>query len=311
MPPNQLNHFATNHGGSSQERRTASPDSDEKGRNGKRPRLNSPPDPLLLPPACRRLVDFYDPFTGGEDFRGRTLDSILEWTDDDLEVSHDYIQTLFPLPEGSLVNGMAPVLDEETTLYFRARPDLKDNMRRALTRILSFYGFDITWEKTDNPSGSDVVNEKEAGGPSQNIIVEPKKSAKAGFKHWLKPLDHNHLRITRILRSLRVLGLKPEAQAFYDALISTNDGYGKVRQSSLQFWKRAMENPLYLAPDGTEVEWLEIYELPDDKRLSPRQKAIEEANKKGEVEDEEEALELSEKSPSKADDKATPDHKEM
>ena len=62
--------------------------------------------------------------------------------------------------------------------------------------------------------------------------------------------DHNHLRITRILRSLRVLGLEAEAKAFYDALTEVFDASkGHIGQKSMMFWTRAVSRPLHLAPD--------------------------------------------------------------
>jgi hypothetical protein len=45
------------------------------------------------------LISFYD--GSGTDGRGRTLAQILDWDADKLESRHDYIQTLFPLPEES------------------------------------------------------------------------------------------------------------------------------------------------------------------------------------------------------------------
>jgi hypothetical protein len=77
----------------------------------------------------------------GGDVRGRMLSDILEWSDSKLEASHDYIQTLFPLPEESQINWSAAIIDREVFDAFRARPELRENLRAALTRMLSFYGF--------------------------------------------------------------------------------------------------------------------------------------------------------------------------
>jgi hypothetical protein len=61
-------------------------------------------------------------------------------------------------------------------------------------------------------------------------------------------MDHNHLRITRIIRSLRVLGLEDEAHAFRAALeeYSTQAGY-----RSREYWRRAAQRSLNLRPDMT------------------------------------------------------------
>lgn len=43
---------------------------------------------------------------------------------------------------------------------------------------------------------------------------------------WAASFDHNHLRITRILKSLRIFGLRAHAQAFFDALVCEMDLFG-------------------------------------------------------------------------------------
>ena len=50
------------------------------------------------------IIRFYDPDVCAKDALGRQLDEILAWPDSKLESSHDYIQMLFPLPEGSPYN---------------------------------------------------------------------------------------------------------------------------------------------------------------------------------------------------------------
>lgn len=85
------------------------------------------------------LIAFFEG-TGG-DFRGRKFSDILEWSDNELEASHDYIQTLFPLPEASQINWSATIIDRKVFDAFRAQPELREKLRAALTRMLSFYGF--------------------------------------------------------------------------------------------------------------------------------------------------------------------------
>jgi len=67
------------------------------------------------PQPSTSLVAFYD--GTGTDGRGRTLEQILEWRATRLEQSHDYIQTLFPLPEASGVNFSAPLIDKQVHCY--------------------------------------------------------------------------------------------------------------------------------------------------------------------------------------------------
>lgn len=71
-------------------------------------------------------------------------------------------------------------------------------------------------------------------------------------KNWVMRFNHNHLRITRIIRSLRVLGLETEAENFYLALAEVHEHTGRISETSLMYWTRAVKRPLYLAPDDEE-----------------------------------------------------------
>ncbi|KAI5921988.1 opioid growth factor receptor conserved region-domain-containing protein [Camillea tinctor] len=203
--------------------------------------MATPPRPSK--PSLRRLINFYDPAVQGPDARGRTLEQILAWDDAQLERAHDYIQLVFPLPEGSVFSLAAPILDEATFLHWRARPELQDAMRRVLARMLRFYGLAIRWEED-----------------GKRVVVTEGRNFEENRHRWVCRGSHNHMRITRILRSLRVLGLGREAEAFYGALREVCDKWGSIGDLSREFWERAVSEPLYVAPDGEEVEWLEKYD---------------------------------------------------
>jgi hypothetical protein len=78
-------------------------------------------------------------------------------------------------------------------------------------------------------------------------------------ENWDTRFDHNHLRITRIIRCLRVLGFEDEAKAFHKTLEATTM---KVSYRSREFWRRAAERALNLRPD------LDIYDE-DDTTIGP------------------------------------------
>ena len=185
------------------------------------------------------IVQFYDPYIQAKDRRGRTRSSIIAWSDDELEYHHDYIQLLFPLPEGSPFNPSAPVIDEATFNAFRSRLELQTQLRASLQRMLHFYGFQFASE-----TGSSV-------GDSQESQVLNGSNYPEASRNWVRKFNHNHLRITRILRSLRVLGLEKEAREFFKALERVYEG-GKIGQKSMMFWTRAIERPLYLAPEDED-----------------------------------------------------------
>ena len=186
------------------------------------------------------IVRFYDPNIQAKDRRGRTRSSIVAFSDDELEYHHDYIQILFPLPEGSPFNPAAPVIDEATFYAFRSRSDLQAELRSSLKRMLHFYGFELSRGSTGS-------------GAEQDLEISKGTDYHEASKNWNRKFTHNHLRITRILRSLRVLGLEKEARKFFTALKHVYED-GKISQKSMMFWTRAVERPLYLAPEDDDDE---------------------------------------------------------
>ena len=159
------------------------------------------------------------------DHRGRYLHEIQEWPDDQLEGVHDYIQWLFPLPERSGFNMAAPVLTREDIQEFRTRPDLQEHLRVSLLRMMNFYGFEAR-------SGEHIT-----------VTRAPNLEAKATI--WLSPSNHNHLRITRILRCLTVLGLEAEATAFLNCLSEIykdeqNKPLPAISEETMDYWREAV-----------------------------------------------------------------------
>ena len=170
-----------------------------------------------------RLTRF---FAGGEDDQGRTFDEILGWEDARLEMVHDYIQWIFPLPERSGANPWAPVLDAETIAEIRGSAEMQERLRAGFLRMLVFYGFAL--------KGGAV-----SGGPR----------FAAASRNWLHAGNHNHLRLTRMMRSLRVLGLEREARTLWEALRSLYEsesaaGRRTITAETFAFWRQAATAPL-------------------------------------------------------------------
>jgi len=157
---------------------------------------------------------------------GYTLRGIWNWNDQDLEYRHDYIQWLFPLPNLSREVPNSPVIDEEEMRQFRTDGSLKERMRGSFQRMLAFYGF-----KT-------MTN---ANGTSGVIAAEdfPQKAV-----NWLTPGNHNYKRISRILRSLRLLGLKEECISFYQALRAVyKTSFPVIGSRAMSYWHTAAGAP--------------------------------------------------------------------
>jgi hypothetical protein len=84
---------------------------------------------------------------------------------------------------------------------------------------------------------------------------------RTNFRNWAVRFDHNHLRITRILRCLRILGLQKECDAFFEALKTVfEDPTFNISERSMMYWRRAVTRPLYIAPDDDRIEWLKEWE---------------------------------------------------
>jgi hypothetical protein len=182
------------------------------------------------------VVRFYDPRVPGRDNNGRTLQKILGYNDVQLEYDHTYIQTLFPLPEASRFNYAAPIVDRATFDTFRARAELRGRLKLSFERLLRFYGLQLL----------------EVG--NGEVKVTPADNWTMASRRWVVRVNHNHMRITRIIRSLRVLGLEKEAKSFWAMLQDVNNlaERDRIGESSLMFWRRAAERPLYLAPEDEE-----------------------------------------------------------
>ena len=60
--------------------------------------------------------------------------------------------------------------------------------------------------------------------------------------HWIKAYDHNHLRISRAIKSLRLLVSQDTAKAFLNSVFDiTGDRVNVVRQDAIGFWKSGVE----------------------------------------------------------------------
>lgn len=126
---------------------------------------------------------------------------LMHFTDDQLEFKHDYIQYAFPIKTPSGFNPIAPILSKKEIKWINGENGLKAriNLKNMFIRMLQFYGFTLI----ETP---------------EIIKCEYSSAFSERAKNWLTPNNHNFLRITRILISLRLLGLPEYAMAFYRIL---------------------------------------------------------------------------------------------
>ena len=138
----------------------------------------------------------------GKDFKGRTLESIWSFSDEDIERTHDFIQILFPLnkPSESAFHGY--YLDSEDLIeQIRSNTIARENILKSSNWYLSFL--------------------------TRNVWL------------WNRNYDHNQLRITRVIECLRLLISEDEADKFYNDVLKIIKDNNKVNQTSLNFWKNA------------------------------------------------------------------------
>lgn len=170
-----------------------------------------------------QLIDFYR--GDGTDTEGRTFDQVLSWDDHQLEITHDFIQWLFPTRLPSGFNPDAPLLTEADIEAFRSDSFLRNRMRLAFDRFASFMGLKVSGPAGGTPAG--------ANGPE--VSPDP-----ARFREgiWKRP-NHNWLRITRVLTSLRSVGLDSLATSFFACLKDLVEA-GYASANSFEHWRNAM-----------------------------------------------------------------------
>ena len=105
---------------------------------------------------------------------------VLAFDDAAIERTHDFIQWLFPLTEPSAAVAGSPVLTPEDVAAIQASVSAQCTLAAATDRMDRFY---------------------------------------RATHDWLMPADHNHLRIIRIIRSLRLLSGDDQAEAFKAAIL--------------------------------------------------------------------------------------------
>jgi len=137
----------------------------------------------------------------GTDAAGRTHAEIIAMTNEELEQHHDFIQWVFPFPEPSRAVPHSPVLTPQELTILRASDQAHLRILAAAERMLRFY---------------------------------------AATHGWLAGYDHNHLRITRIIRSLRLIVGNEPANSFRTAILARVKEVGAaIPDATIAYWGAA------------------------------------------------------------------------
>jgi|SRR5690606_23393420 len=139
----------------------------------------------------------------GIDNKNRTLNDYLRFSYENLETTHDFIQWMFPLNETSNYNELAPILTKDDINI------IIDNngQQKIINSFLFFYDF----------------------------LLENRS--------WIYSIpNHNWLRISRVIKCLRLFNLDSFAQSFHQA----NMILMKLPEhKSVDFWKEALSKELW------------------------------------------------------------------
>jgi hypothetical protein len=134
------------------------------------------------------------------DFKGRMIQDIWNYSDEEIENNHDFIQILFPLNKKSQSVFHGYYLDtDDLVKSLKDDEHVKENIIKSSEWFLSFL------KRHD---------------------------------YWRKGHNHNQLRITRVIECLRLIVGDREADSFYESVKNICNDI-KVSKTSLEFWKDA------------------------------------------------------------------------
>ena len=137
----------------------------------------------------------------GKDFKGRSLEDIWSFSDDEIENYHDFIQVVFPLNKPSQAVSHGYYLDSgELVQQIRNNKQATNNIIKSSHWFISFL--------------------------KRNM-------------YWNTHSDHNQWRITRVIECLRLLVSDEEADNFYISVLELIKDNNQVNKRTLGFWKNA------------------------------------------------------------------------
>ncbi|WP_194438867.1 opioid growth factor receptor-related protein [Vibrio fluminensis] len=153
-----------------------------------------------------------------QDNLGRSISDLQSYNYFWLEHDHKFIQVLFPIDQGHKFNRHAPLVTDEDIAEFASNQNAREAHLVSLDMMLDYYGF-----------------------VREGAQVRAREELTLARHEWPKPKNHNQLRITRILRSLYLLGNQETAHSFYHALVSAAKQFDTIDDVVLGHWSSAIE----------------------------------------------------------------------
>ena len=147
-------------------------------------------------------MDFFKFLINEEpDFKEIFLSDIWNFSNEEIEYKHDFIQLIFPLnkPSNAVFNNL--YLKSIKEIDMLKQDDLvQENLIRSRNWFINFL-------KNNN--------------------------------HWKSYSDHNQLRSTRVIECLRLLANDNVADYFYEEILQLVGKNPKINQTTLEFWQNA------------------------------------------------------------------------
>ena len=135
------------------------------------------------------------------DHRKRMIHDIWAWDDNAWEEEHDFIQWLFPLSEKSMSVPNSPVIRDSEISQVRESAIAQESLQKSAERYKQFLSRE---------------------------------------KYWKYSRNHNHLRITRVIKSLRLLSGDNSANDFKHWIASElGNNIDRLDEKTRQFWRLA------------------------------------------------------------------------
>ena len=134
------------------------------------------------------------------DFKGRMIQDIWNYSDEEIEGIHDFIQILFPLNKKSQSVFHGYYLDTDNLVQsLKDDEQVKENILKSSEWFLSFL------KRHD---------------------------------YWKRGYNHNQFRVTRVIECLRLIVGDKEANSFYE-LIKILSKNANLNKKTTEFWDNA------------------------------------------------------------------------
>lgn len=136
----------------------------------------------------------------GEDFKGRRLSDIWSMSDQEIEATHDFIQIVFPLDEPSQSSFHGVYLGPEDIEAAISNAAVREALIKSSEWFLGFLSRSLVW--------------------------------RSGY-------NHNQLRITRVIKCLRLLTTDKHANDWRSKMFQLVEDRSCLSQTCLRYWEEA------------------------------------------------------------------------